>query len=120
MFSFTKKNKKVENVKEAVEKIEALEAKIEELFSEVEKIKKENESNIQKVKLLRYNPFNDMGGDQSFTIALLNKKDDGVIITSIFNQEKSRVFGKQIVKGKSTHALSKEEENILKTYGKES
>lgn len=120
MFSFTKKNKKVENVKDAVKKIEALEAKIGELFSEVEKIKKENESNIQKVRLLRYNPFNEMGGDQSFTLALLNKKDDGVIITSIFNQEKSRVFGKQITKGKSTHALSKEEENILKNYGKES
>ncbi|MDD3386401.1 MAG: DUF4446 family protein [Candidatus Pacebacteria bacterium] len=119
MFSFIKKNKKIENVEEAIEKIEKLEAKIKELSYSIEKIEKENEENIQKVKLLRYNPFNEMGGDQSFTLALLNKNNSGAIITSIFNQEKSRVFGKQIIKGTSTYPLSKEEEDIIKNYGKE-
>ena len=122
MFLFNKKNKKIDNVEDAVRKIEELELKIEKLSLEIDKMKKESESYIQKVKLVRYNPFNEMGGDQSFTLSMLNKKNSGIIITSIFNQEKSRVFGKEIVEGKSNYQLSSEESNIIdemKGYGKE-
>lgn len=124
MFLFNKQKKKIENVKEASKKIEELEFKFEKLSSEIEKIKKESEAYIQKAKLIRYNPFNEMGGDQSFTLSLLDKKDDGVIVTSIFNQEKSRMFGKEIIKGESKYQLSTEEKNIIdemkKDYGRES
>lgn len=113
MFLFNKKKKKIDNVEDAARKIEELELKIEELSLEVEKMKEESESYIQKAKLIRYNPFNEMGGDQSFTLVLLDKGNSGLAITSIFNQEKSRVFGKEIVKGESTHQLSTEEESII-------
>lgn len=122
MFLFNKKKKKIDNVEDAARKIEELELRIEELSLEIDKMQKESESYIQKAKLIRYNPFNEMGGDQSFTLALLNKSNDGIVVTSIFNQEKSRVFGKELFKGKSTHCLSSEEEKIvdeMKKYGKE-
>jgi len=122
MFLFNKKKKKIDNVEDAARKIEELELKIEKLSLDIDKMKKESESYIQKSKLIRYNPFNEMGGDQSFTLSLLNKKNNGIIITSIFNQEKSRLFGKEIVDGKSTHQLSSEELSIIdemKRYGKE-
>ncbi|MFA7134162.1 MAG: DUF4446 family protein [archaeon] len=123
MFSFNKKGKPIENIEEASKRIKDLELKIEELYSEVGKIKKENEKNIQKFGLLRYNPFNELGGDQSFSLALLDKNNNGVMVSSIFSQEKSRVFGKEIVKGKSKHQLSNEEEEIINQirsdYGKE-
>lgn len=122
MFLFNKKKKKIDNVEDAARKIEELELRIEELSLEIDKMQKESESYIQKAKLIRYNPFNEMGGDQSFTLALLNKSNDGIVVTSIFNQEKSRVFGKELSKGKSAYCLSSEEENIIdemKKYGKE-
>lgn len=123
MFSFNKKGKPIENIEEASKRIKDLELKIEELYSEVGKIKKENEKNIQKFGLLRYNPFNELGGDQSFSLALLDKNNNGVMVSSIFSQEKSRVFGKEIVNGKSKHQLSNEEEEIINQirsdYGKE-
>ncbi|MDD2274543.1 MAG: DUF4446 family protein [Candidatus Pacebacteria bacterium] len=122
MFLFNKKKKKIDNVEDAARKIEELELRIEELSLEIDKMQKESELYIQKAKLIRYNPFNEMGGDQSFTLALLNKSNDGIVITSIFNQEKSRVFGKELSKGKSTHCLSTEEKSVIdemKKYGKE-
>lgn len=122
MFLFNKKKKKIVNVEDAARKIEELELKIEKLSLEIEKIKEESDLYIQKARLIRYNPFNEMGGDQSFTLALLNKSNDGIVITSFFNQEKSRVFGKELFNGKSTHQLSTEEESIIdemKRYGKE-
>ncbi|MFA7664177.1 MAG: DUF4446 family protein [Clostridia bacterium] len=122
MFLFNKKKKKIDNVEDAARKIEELELRIEELSLEIDKMQKESELYIQKAKLIRYNPFNEMGGDQSFTLALLNKSNDGIVITSIFNQEKSRVFGKELSKGKSTYCLSTEEESVIdemKKYGKE-
>ncbi|MFA5228308.1 MAG: DUF4446 family protein [Candidatus Paceibacterota bacterium] len=122
MFLFNKKIRKIENVEDAARKIEELELEIKKLSLEIDKIKKESELYIQKAKLIRYNPFNEMGGDQSFTLALLNKNNDGIVVTSIFNQEKSRVFGKEISKGKSTYQLSTEEDSIIdemKRHGKE-
>lgn len=122
MFLFNKKKKEIVNVEDAARKIEELELKIEKLSLEIEKMKEESDLYIQKARLIRYNPFNEMGGDQSFTLALLNKSNDGIVITSFFNQEKSRVFGKELFKGKSTHCLSTEEESIIdemKRYGKE-
>jgi hypothetical protein len=122
MCFFKKKDKPLENIEEASKKIETLELKIKKLYSEVEKIKKDNERNIQKFGLLRYNPFNELGGDQSFSLAFLDKNDNGIIVSSIFNQEKSRVFGKGIINGKSKYQLSKEEEKIINQirsdYGK--
>ncbi len=120
MSLFNKKENKIENLEDLTKRIEELELKIDKLFLEMEEMKKESESHIQKAKLIRYNPFDEMGGDQSFTLALLNKDNSGIIVTSIFNQEKSRVFGKEIIKGKSNYQLSAEEANIIdeiKRYG---
>ena len=71
--------------------------KFEELLKEIEdfdkglkssndklrEIEKENLSHLKKVKLLRYNPFNETGGDQSFVAVLLNDNGDGLVITSL-------------------------------------
>ncbi len=69
---------------------------------------------IQRVELLRYNPYEDTGGDQSFTIALLNKKGSGIVMTSLHARSTTRVFAKLIVEGKSKYHLSKEEEETVK------
>ncbi len=69
---------------------------------------------IQRVEILRFNPYDDTGGDQSFTVCLLDSGGSGVVITSLHARSGTRVFGKQIVNGKSVkYELSKEEEAVI-------
>lgn len=64
---------------------------------------------IQKVGIVRYNAFADMGSDLSFSIALLDSFNNGIVITSIYGREYTTVYGKPIKFGKSVYPLSVEE-----------
>lgn len=67
-----------------------------------------------KINLTRFNPFNSVGGDQSFILILLDNLNDGVIITSLHNRDSTRVYAKPIKNGKTDKiALSKEEQSAL-------
>lgn len=69
---------------------------------------------FQKSSLVRYNPFEDTGGDQSFVIALLNGNNSGIVVSSLHSRTGTRVYAKQIVSGKpSSHQLSKEEREAV-------
>lgn len=68
---------------------------------------------VQKVAIVRYNAFEDIGSDLSFSIALLNHNNDGVIITGIYGRNDSTVYAKPIDKGISRYDLSEEEEQVL-------
>ncbi|HEX8931899.1 MAG TPA: DUF4446 family protein [Patescibacteria group bacterium] len=71
--------------------------------------------NIQKIGLLRFNPFKDTGGDQSFILALLDAKDTGVVITALYSRSGTRWYAKKVVSGKgSEHELSEDEKKALK------
>jgi hypothetical protein len=63
----------------------------------------------QKVGIIRYNAFENMGSDLSFSIALLDNNDNGLTITGIYSRESSSTYAKPIVAGKSKYALSAEE-----------
>ncbi|WP_352418379.1 DUF4446 family protein [Proteiniborus sp.] len=75
---------------------------------------------LQRIGVVRYNAFSDMGSDLSFSIALLDDKLDGFIITSIYGRDDSKIYGKPIVKGKSTYPLSVEEMQALDRAEKQS
>jgi len=64
---------------------------------------------IQKVSMSRFNAFDDVGSDLSYTLALLDGNDNGVVITSLYTRDFSTTYGKPIVGGKSTYPLSAEE-----------
>ncbi|MSR76293.1 MAG: DUF4446 family protein [Candidatus Ryanbacteria bacterium] len=68
---------------------------------------------IQKVSMVRFNPFSDTGGDQSFVIALLDGKNDGVIFSSLYTRGQPLVYAKPIKAGASHYQLSKEEADAL-------
>ncbi|MGI5841332.1 MAG: DUF4446 family protein [Patescibacteria group bacterium] len=72
---------------------------------------------LQKVTLTRFNPFDDLGGNQSFILCLLDKSNSGVIITSLHNRDTTRLYAKTIVDGQGDGVtLSKDEKTaILKT-----
>jgi hypothetical protein len=64
---------------------------------------------VQKVGVVRYNAFDDVGSDLCFSIALLDNNDDGVVISSLYARESSSTYAKPISRGKSRYALSAEE-----------
>ncbi len=64
---------------------------------------------IQRVGVVRYNAFADLGSELSYSIALLDDELNGLILTSIYGRENSTSYAKPIVKGKSKYALSVEE-----------
>ncbi len=67
-----------------------------------------------KINLTRFNPFDELGGDQSFILCLLDNANSGVIITSLHNRDSTRIYAKAIKNGESdAMALSKEETKAL-------
>ena len=72
---------------------------------------------IEKIKLVRFNPFDDVGGDQSFILSILDKNNSGAIITSLHNRDITRIYAKPIKEGVGENiTLSKEEKSaIVKT-----
>ncbi len=88
---------------------------------EMVKIGRKMQRSLQKTGFIRYNPFgkNDTGGNQSFSVALLDNDDNGFVISSMHAREGTRVYAKQVKDGKSTNTLSAEEEEAIKKAMKE-
>jgi hypothetical protein len=64
---------------------------------------------IQRIGIVRFNPFGDVGSDQSFAVALLDGNGSGIILSSLFSRASTRLFAKAIVDGKTSHPLTDEE-----------
>lgn len=80
-----------------------------------DKIQKDGLLHIQKVGLVRFNPFKDTGGDQSFILSLIDGNDTGVIISGLYSRSGTRWYAKRVVDGKGLeHELSEEEKKALK------
>jgi len=80
----------------------------------IEEIVKIIQGSYQKFAMIRYNPFRETGGDQSFSMALLDLRDNGIVITSIHGREVDRIYAKEIINGKSKNNLSAEEIEAIK------
>jgi hypothetical protein len=113
MFNFFKKKKEPENLKEALKEFNQLKKEFDKILKEFEILKEKEKFNIQKVGIVRFNPFKDTGGNQSFSVALLDGKDDGVVITSLYTREGNRVFAKPIKNGNSEFLLLEEEKEAI-------
>lgn len=94
----------------------AIDKEIQELFEISNKIHNLSQRSIHKVGIIRFNPFKDIGGDQSFALALLDGKDNGVTISSLHTREGTRIYSKPITKGESEkYTLTEEEKTAIKT-----
>lgn len=72
------------------------------------------ERHLQRIGIVRFNPFADTGGAQSFSIAFLDGKDNGIVMTSLYARSGNRWYVKEVVAGKGKElALSKEEESAI-------
>lgn len=69
------------------------------------------QGHFQKVGLVKFNPFSEVGGNHSFSLALLDSQASGLVITGLHSRESTRIYTKRLIKGKSEElGLSKEEE----------
>ncbi|MGZ8562875.1 MAG: DUF4446 family protein [Candidatus Limnocylindria bacterium] len=69
---------------------------------------------LQHVGLVRFNPFEDTGSDQSFAIALLDDRRDGIVLSSLHGRGQTRIFAKPVEAGESKHTLSDEEAQAIR------
>ncbi len=87
------------------------------LVDSFEEVARRLESAVQRVGVVRFNAFPDVGGGQSFAIALLDAHGDGVVISSIHGRSENRIYAKPLKRWDSTYALSEEEKQaIAKAY----
>ena len=84
-----------------------------EAIDEYKNISEELKGCINKVSIIRYKAFEDIGSDLSFSIAILDSYNDGVIITGIYSRHDSTTYAKPIDKGRSKYDLSEEELKVL-------
>ena len=96
--------KRIEQLSSRVDALNALEHELEAM----------SRLALQKVGVVRFNPFQGSGGDQSFAIALLDQAGTGLVISSLHGRNETRLFAKQIANGRSRHALSDEEQQAIR------
>jgi len=87
----------------SLQKMDSLEERLQHVESMLGK-------SIQRVGMVRFNAFKEMGGDLSYALALLDQKGNGIVISSIYGRDDARTYAKPIKAGRSTYQLSEEEE----------
>lgn len=110
----TKEKSLIPILNDLLEKEIRIEKGLVSLDKKVAELDEESQFFIQKVGMLRFNPFNDTGGDQSFILSLLDERDTGVVISSLHTRTGTRWYAKKIVEGKGAeHELSAEEKDAI-------
>ena len=86
---------------------------IREIKKEIAGIRELDRYHIQKVGMVRFNPFRETGGDHSFSIALLDANNTGLILTGIHTRERTRIYTKAVKLGEGEFELSDDEKKAL-------
>ncbi len=97
-----------------LDKVLAVARELDELSARSAVLEADSRRAIQRVGLVRFNPFEDTGGNQSFALALTNQRGDGFIVSSLHARVGTRLYAKAIVAGRSDAALSAEEAEALR------
>jgi len=98
---------------EYIHKVTQIEQNLEKCNSRLAHIEPKLKASVDRVELLRFRAFEDVGSDLSFAFALLNQEGDGVVFSSIHSREESRMYGKPIKEGRSVYSLSDEEKEVI-------
>jgi len=97
-----------------LDKVYAVARELDELAARSAVLEATQRRAFQRIGLVRYNPFEDTGGNQSFAIALLDAVGDGFVMSSLHSRAQTRVYAKAIVAAASDTALSDEEAEALR------
>ncbi|KKS99998.1 MAG: hypothetical protein UW07_C0034G0006 [Candidatus Nomurabacteria bacterium GW2011_GWF2_43_8] len=80
---------------------------------EITEINGKLKKSIRGLETIRFNPFPDQGGNQSFAVGMLDEEGNGLVISSLYSRERMSIFAKPIKNGKSEYELSAEENRAL-------
>lgn len=83
------------------------------LRAEVEALRQENSEALRHLSVVRYDAFGDMGGQLSWSAALLDDGGNGLVLSSIHGRSESRTYAKNIVEWSSDQTLSPEEDEAI-------
>ncbi len=101
-------------VVQQVESLRRQEASLAELAGTCERLTAQADRCLQRVGLVRYNAFEGVGGNQSFSLALLDAAGDGFVVSSLFGRSESAVYCKAVEKGRPALVVSAEEEEAIR------
>jgi hypothetical protein len=105
----------IEGILEAhLDKVYGLAREMDEVAARAAVVEAAQRRSFQRIGLVRFNPFEDTGGNQSFALALLDQAGDGFVISSLHARAGTRVYGKAVAKGTSESNLSAEESEALR------
>jgi len=94
---------------QTLEDVRSAEAKITALEKSRDDLRLRLKSCVQNLRVLRYNT----GSDLSYSVALVDEENNGVVLSSIYGREENRCYAKPVIAGKSQYVLSKEEQEVL-------
>lgn len=87
---------------------------IAEILKRIQSLEEKTKKHLQKIGFLRFNPFSDTGGKQSFILSLLDEDNNGIVISSLHSRGTTRLYAKEVEKGKGKSLpLSGEEEKVV-------
>jgi len=100
-------------LKEHVEQVHAATDRVRQLDEATDRLARASRSHIQRMSVLRFNPFRDSGGDQSFAVAFADQDGNGVVISSLHGRDATRVYAKPLAGWGSVYQLTDEERQAI-------
>lgn len=92
------------------EEVKALDQEIQELFEISNRLRELCLKSLHKISIVRFNPFKEVGGNQSFSVVLLDGKNSGIILSSLHTREGTRIYAKPVLHGEADGFPFTEEE----------
>lgn len=115
--SFMTKLGKGENINdmlvEYVKKVDEVKTENQEIIEYYKKLDNKSRDYLKKIGLVRYNAYKDTGSNLSFALAILDDKNNGIVLNGIYARDTSNIYAKPIKEGKCEYALSKEETEAI-------
>jgi len=94
--------------------IQEVREKLDLISSKLDQVAQQQLLCVQRIGFIRFDAFDDVGGEQSFALALLDANDSGVVMSNIYSRRESRIYAKQVSGKNASHALSHEEEEAIR------
>jgi hypothetical protein len=101
-------------INKIIDDISDLDSSRKKIFGSIDNIEGRLKRSVQGLGIVRFNAFKTLGGNQSFSIALLNETGDGLVLSSIYSREHVSVYAKPIRDFSSEFDLTQEEKDALK------
>ena len=97
-----------------IDKVYAVAAELDELAARSAMLEANGRRAFQRIGIVRFNPFQDTGGNQSFALAMVDGQGDGFIVSSLHARNGTRIYAKALTAGQADAALSAEESEALR------